>query len=112
MAASFVSIYDSGEELSIPLSPYTSRLRLKPKSETITIDVSTLFDKTAKLHQLPVMIKKVKELAGEGNNIILTGPGPVWLYLKLSHSLHGKVRTLTYTSPATGIVIIMDHNSY
>ena len=40
---------------------------------------------------------------------MLTGPAPVWLYLRLAHALHGRVRTLTYDSPVTGPVPVFDH---
>jgi len=76
----------------------------------ITIDLNTFFTDTAKLSELDAYIAKAKELAGEGNEIVLTGAGPVWLYLKIAHALHGKARKLTYRSPVTGDVIIFDHS--
>lgn len=48
--------------------------------------------------------------AGEGNEVVLTGAGPVWLYLKIAHALHGKARRLIYRSPVTGDVVIFDHS--
>jgi len=76
----------------------------------VTIDLNTLFTDTAKLSELESYIQKAKDLAGEGNEIVLTGAGPVWLYLKIAHALHGKARKLTYRSPVTGDVIIFDHS--
>ena len=76
----------------------------------VTIDLNTLFTDTAKLSELDAYVAKAKELAGEGNEIVLTGAGPVWLYLKIAHALHGKARKLTYRSPVTGDVIIFDHS--
>jgi len=76
----------------------------------IIIDLSQLFDDNAKLSEFDTYIQKAKELAGEGNNIILTGAAPVWLYLKIAHALHGKSRKLTYRSPVTGDVTIFDHS--
>ena len=64
----------------------------------------------AKLSDLDSYTQKAKELAGEGNDVVLTGAGPVWLYLKIAHALHGKARKLTYRSPVTGDVIIFDHS--
>lgn len=80
--------------------------------KSITIDVSKLYDskETAKLADLNEYIKKARDLAGEGNIIILTGAGPVWLYLKIAHALHGKARKLLYRSPVTGDVVIFDHS--
>lgn len=76
----------------------------------ITIDLSTLFTSTAKLAELDEYTRKAKELAGEGNEVVLTGAGPVWLYLKIAHALHGKARKLLYRSPVTGDVVIFDHS--
>ena len=78
--------------------------------EIITIDVDTLYSDTAKLAELDSYLQKAKTLAGEGNDIVLTGAGPVWLYLKIAHALHGKARKLIYRSPVTGDVIIFDHS--
>ena len=76
----------------------------------ITIDLNTFFTDTAKLSELESYIQKAKDLAGEGNEVVLTGAGPVWLSLKIAHALHGKARKLTYRSPVTGDVIIFDHS--
>jgi len=51
-------------------------------------------------------------LAGEGNEVVLTGAAPVWLYLKIAHALHGKAKKLIYRSPVTGDVVIFDHSPY
>jgi hypothetical protein len=74
------------------------------------IDLSLFFSDTAKLSELDAYIQKAKELAGEGNDVILTGQAPVWLYLKIAHALHGKARKLIYRSPVTGDVVIFDHS--
>ncbi|MBI5192702.1 MAG: hypothetical protein HZA08_04580 [Nitrospirae bacterium] len=81
-------------------------------AEQIIIDLSTVFlgTDTAKLSDLPEYINKAQFFAGEGNDVVLTGPAPVWLYLKIAHALHGKVRKLVYRSPVTGDVIIFDHS--
>lgn len=76
----------------------------------ITIDLSTIYTSNAKLSELDSYIQKAKDLAGEGNEIVLTGQAPVWLYLKIAHALHGKARKLIYRSPVTGDVVIFDHS--
>jgi hypothetical protein len=76
----------------------------------MTIDISTFYTSTAKLSDLDSYIQKVQFLAGEGNDVILTGQAPVWLYLKIAHALHGKVRKLIYRSPVTGDLVIFDHS--
>ncbi|HHT9159342.1 MAG: hypothetical protein A2068_04445 [Ignavibacteria bacterium GWB2_35_6b] len=75
----------------------------------VTIDLSQFFTNNAKLTELDNYIQKAKLMAGEGNNVILTGAAPVWLYLKIAHALHGKARKLIYRSPVTGNVVIFDH---
>jgi len=76
----------------------------------ITIDVSALYDGKARLSELPEYVARAVELAGEGGHIRLTGAGPVWLYLKIAHALHGKAARLVYDSPASGEVLIFDHD--
>jgi hypothetical protein len=78
----------------------------------VTIDISTIYagTGTAKLANLEDYTKQALLLAGEGNDIVITGAGPVWLYLKIAHALHGKARKLTYRSPVTGDVVIFDHS--
>ena len=78
------------------------------------IEVSALYAASgaAKLADLDSYLAKAKELAGEGNEVVLTGQGPIWLYLKIAHALHGKARKLIYRSPAAGDVTIFDHDPF
>ena len=76
----------------------------------VEINLELFYTDTAKLSELSRYMEKAKDLAGEGNDIILTGQGPVWLYLKIAHALHGKARKLIYRSPVTGDVVIFDHS--
>jgi hypothetical protein len=78
----------------------------------VIIDVKALYGEQAKLSALPAYIERALALAGEGNEVVLTGAGPVWLYLKLAHALHGKARRLIYRSPAAGDVVIFDHDPF
>lgn len=78
----------------------------------VVIDVSKLYLEKAKLDELALYVQKAVELASSGKNVILTGPGPVWLYLKIAHALHGKAKKLVYRSPVTGDVIIFDHDPF
>ncbi|MEC4685194.1 MAG: CRISPR-associated protein Csx3 [Nitrospirota bacterium] len=78
----------------------------------IVIDLSTFFTETAKLADLDSYIRKAEEMAGNGNEVILTGRAPVWLYLRVAHALHGKVKKLIYRSPVTGDILIFDHSPY
>jgi hypothetical protein len=83
-------------------------------ADLITIDMETLYSGTgaAKLAELKNYEHKAMELAGECNEVILTGAGPVWLYLRIAHSLHGKALKLSYRSPITGDVLIFDHSPF
>ena len=74
------------------------------------IDIKEIYGEVAKLASLPEYEAKAVELAGSGTDATLTGAGPVWLYLRLAHALHGKCRSLRYDSPVTGPVVIFDHN--
>ena len=77
-----------------------------------TLDLSTLYagTETAKLADLPKYEQALRETVRPGDNVTLTGPAPVWLYLRLAHTLHGRVRSLTYDSPVTGPVEIFNHD--
>ncbi len=76
------------------------------------INLSEMYGDTAKLDHLPYYEKKALELAGEGNDIVLTGAAPVWLYLRIAHVLHGKAKKLIYRSPVTGELEIFNHDPY
>lgn len=76
------------------------------------IDLKAIYCDTAKLAELSQYVTKALELAGEGNEVVLTGAGPVWLYLKIAHALHGKAKKLIYRSPVTGDVVIFDHDPF
>lgn len=80
--------------------------------DSIIINVKSFFDERAKLNDLPVYIQKAQDTAGEGNEVVLTGSAPVWLYLAVAHALHGKATKLIYRSPVTGDVVIFDHNPF
>ncbi len=73
------------------------------------IDLKGLYGEVAKLDELDAYVQQAVELAGEGNDVLLTGQAPVWLYLAVAHALHGRARRLVYSSPVTGEVVIFDH---
>ncbi len=79
-------------------------------ADEVMIDVKSLYSTSAKLRDLDTYVLRARELADEGNDVVLTGAGPVWLYLKIAHALHGKARKLVYRSPVTGDVVIFDHS--
>lgn len=76
------------------------------------IDLGEIYGGVAKLADLPQYLEQAKSQAGEGNEVVLTGRAPVWLYLAVAHALHGVARKLIYTSPVTGEVVIFDHTPF
>ena len=82
--------------------------------DEIIIDVNDLYagDGQAKLGNLSDYEHLCLQKAGQGTDVVLTGAGPIWLYLRLAHALHGKARSLCYESPVTGRVEIFNHNPY
>ena len=79
--------------------------------ETV-IDFGFIFTEIAKLSEIQNYISRVLILAGEGNEVVLTGKAPVWLYLAVAHALHGKAKKLIYRSPVTGDVVIFNHDPF
>lgn len=80
----------------------------------VEIDVEALYralGETARQEHLPEYERRAVETAGEGTDVLLTGRGPIWLYLRLAHALHGVARTLAYRSPEAGEVLVFDHTS-
>ncbi|MHA2641763.1 MAG: TIGR02221 family CRISPR-associated protein [bacterium JZ-2024 1] len=78
--------------------------------ESVVIDLQTLYEGTAKLEALKEYLEKARGLAGRGNEVVVTGEGPVWLYLSIAHELHGFAKRLYYESPVTGRVLVFDHS--
>ena len=78
----------------------------------MTLDLSTLYAATgtAKLADLPAYEARVTKLVPPGADVTLSGNGPVWLYLRLAHALHGRARKLFYDSPVTGPIEIFNHD--
>ena len=74
------------------------------------VDVRRLFADQAKLAQLPEYETTVLAMGLDAQDVVLTGQGPIWLYLRLAHLLHGHARSLRYSSPLTGDVLIFDHD--
>lgn len=79
----------------------------------MTIDLSLLYadEGTARLARLNDYVRAVLESVPPGVEVTLTGPAPVWLYLRLAHALHGRVRRLLYASPVVGEMTVFDHTS-
>ena len=78
----------------------------------VLIDLKDLYGELAKIELLPGYIEQALAMAGEGQEVVLTGAAPVWLYLSIAHALHGKAKRLIYRSPVTGDVVIFDHDPF
>lgn len=80
----------------------------------MTLDLSTLYAATgtAQLAELPAYARRAVDALPSGEDVTLTGPAPVWLYLKIAHALHGRAKALFYDSPVTGKVEIFNHDPF
>jgi hypothetical protein len=66
----------------------------------VVINLKDLFGEKAKLADLDAYKERAKEVAGSGNEVVLTGQAPIWMYLSIAHALHGRAKKLIYRSPA------------
>jgi hypothetical protein len=73
----------------------------------MTLHLSTLYAAAgrARLAQWPAYLDAALRAVPPGVDVVLTGHGPIWLYLKLAHALH-------YESPVAGTVEIFNHNPF
>jgi len=112
----FSYLPSGGDDVSFQIMASFSVLQEARKGvdrmEARVIDLSAIYSGTAKLSEVEEYVRKVKELAGEGQEVVLTGAGPVWLYLLVAHALHGRARKLVYRSPVTGDILIFDHSPF
>lgn len=85
-------------------------------NQPITINLEQIYGKdkgnNARLDLMEDYLSQVRSLNIEGQEVVLTGAAPVWLYLKIAHGLHGKAKALFYDSPVTGRIAIFDHNPF
>ncbi|MCL5098288.1 MAG: CRISPR-associated protein Csx3 [Candidatus Omnitrophica bacterium] len=80
----------------------------------MVLDLSTFYalTGTAKLVGMSAYEGHLEALVPPGADVTLTGPAHVWLYLRITHSLHEFVHILTYNRPVTGLVEIFNHNPH
>ena len=96
----------------LAVAKFLHEQKQEKEGDMVTINIKELYGEVAKIAEIPAYIEAAKEMAGEGSDVVLTGPGPVWLYLAVAHALHGVARSLTYDSPASGPVTIFNHNPF
>lgn len=85
-----------------------------PSAAATVLDVEAIFrarGPTAMQAYLDRYEAEAQARAGAGADVVLTGRGPIWLYLRLAHALHGQVGRLFYRSPEAGDVLVFDHRS-
>ena len=77
-----------------------------------TLDVSTLYADTgqAKFEHLESYLRSALDGVSPGDDVLLTGAGPIWLYLKIAHALHGRARILTYEDGMGNRIEIFNHD--
>ncbi len=77
----------------------------KMSEGAVTLDVEKLYSATgqAKLGDLTKYEQAVLAQVAPGARVILTGRGPIWLYLRIAHLLHGRANVLSYVSAPAGI---------
>jgi CRISPR-associated DxTHG motif protein len=77
----------------------------------VEINIKEIYGGVARLDELPFYIERAKKMSYEGADVVLTGQGPIWLYLAIAHALHGVARRLLFSSPTTGEIVIFDHTA-
>ena len=85
----------------------------------VLIDLKAIYGELAKLDLLPSYIEQALTAAGEGQEVVLTGAAPVWLYLTIAGSLiaytayvwllhvstPARVATYAYVNPLIAVVL-------
>jgi len=72
----------------------------------ITLNVSALYDMGAGLIDEDAYAESARALVGKGQDVILRGTAPVWLYLVVLRALYDRAANLWYDSPEEGPVLI------
>lgn len=83
----------------------------------VVVDLKSIWsprgERQASLDCIPQYVRTALVKAGEGDNtVVLTGTGPIWLYLIIAAALREKVGKLIYNSPVTGDVVILDNRAH
>ncbi len=80
----------------------------------MTLDVSRLCagEACARVARWGAYLDAALRAVPPGVDVVLTGPAPVWLYLKVAHALHGRARALYYENQVLGPVRIFNHDPF
>lgn len=109
------TIYIKGERSNCyyyPLNPEHETPDVIGYSEKTTLNVEELYGEKALVEQRSSYIAGALKKTGQSKEVVLTGKGPVWLYLLLAKALHGKVSKLVYSAPTSGDIVIFDNLPY
>lgn len=94
------------------MSTIKSRKELKGYEADCSLDLRDLYEQKSQIKNIHAYLKAIDRMPLDGKTAVLTGRAPVWLYLKVAHHLHGRVKKLYYQSPAAGKILIFDHDPY
>lgn len=78
-------------------------------SDSVTLNLTELYGEKAAVKDINRYTANALRRIGFCRSVVLTGGAPVWLYLAIARSLHGKVSRLVYSAPNSGDVVIFDH---
>jgi len=92
-------------------------VRQDPPARAIVIDIQQVWSEVspdgADPALMQVYLAKVREIVAArhrpGAPYILTGRGPIWLYLSVAHELHGHATQLWGFDPKLGYILIYGH---
>jgi hypothetical protein len=116
LQGSWIQNKSSSQTLVPKLTPFAFSFDLWALSsfpiQMIEIDLESFYTDRAKLAERSHYEQKALFWAGEGQEVVLTGKAPEWLYLIVAHALHGKAKKLIYRSPVTKDVVIFDHSPF
>jgi len=112
---SLKTVYIKGERSNCyyyPLYPEQKIPDVIGYREKVTINVEELYGEKALVEKRNSYVTSALKKAGSSKEVILTGKGPVWVYLLIAKALHGKVSRLVYSSPTSGDIMIFDNLPY
>jgi len=101
-----------GEETAcyyFPFDPEEPLDEVIGAAPSVTINIEELYGDIALIEKQQEYILDAIRRIGGSSEVILTGRGPVWLYLLIARNLHGSVSRLGYSAPKSGDIVIFDH---
>ncbi len=75
------------------------------------IDLTTFYEEAPEQKSVDAYVRKALDLAGNWNEVALSGNAPVWLYMAIANALQAKAKKLIYRSSAMGDMVVFDRNA-